>query len=261
MTAPRNTPNPATTVRPERSSKRVSRKKPLAWLPWALLAGIAALLALILIAINLIDDDGPPGEAGDSLGQLGGGDAAPAPNLAVAPAPTSAEVPSALPTPTDIPSALPTDPPAEGSAGSSDGAAPSDAASPGAGASGGASGAALTVGGQDDLLALTGASLAGRSGQPVSGTAEVQSVVSDEGFWVGSSTDERVYVFLTPAARKANGESNFTVKAGQTVQVEGELATTASSPKSLTGVTGGEGLSQLKNQGAFVQASSVALGS
>jgi outer membrane protein OmpA-like peptidoglycan-associated protein len=75
VTAPqRTTPNPATVERPERSSRRVSRKAPLGWLPWALLAALAALLLLTFLIVNAIDDDGPEGSAGDSLGQVSGDD-------------------------------------------------------------------------------------------------------------------------------------------------------------------------------------------
>lgn len=73
MTAPqRTTPNPGTVERPERSSRRIARKSPLGWLPWALLGALAALLALTLLVINALDDDGPEGAAGDSLGQVSG---------------------------------------------------------------------------------------------------------------------------------------------------------------------------------------------
>lgn len=71
MTAPqRTTPNPGTVERPERSSRRVARKSPLGWLPWALLGALAALLALTFLLVNAVDDDGPEGSAGDSLGQV-----------------------------------------------------------------------------------------------------------------------------------------------------------------------------------------------
>lgn len=69
-TSQRTTPNPGTVDRPERSSRRVGRKTPLAWLPWAVLAAIAALLLLVLLLVNAVDDDGPEGAAGDSLGQV-----------------------------------------------------------------------------------------------------------------------------------------------------------------------------------------------
>lgn len=64
MTTPVRTPNRATTTRPERSSRRVTHKAPLAWLPWV--AG--ALLALLLLAVIGIlvaakDDAGSSGAA------------------------------------------------------------------------------------------------------------------------------------------------------------------------------------------------------
>lgn len=74
MTATERTPNRATTTQPARSSKRVARKSPLGWLPWALLGLLALLLALVFLVINAIDDDGPDGPAGDRLGQLGSSD-------------------------------------------------------------------------------------------------------------------------------------------------------------------------------------------
>lgn len=48
MTQPTDTPNPATSTRPERSSKKVAHKKPLAWLPLALLALLALLVFLLI---------------------------------------------------------------------------------------------------------------------------------------------------------------------------------------------------------------------
>ena len=72
--APVATPNEATTTRPERSSRRVAHRAPLAWLPLALLAALALLLLVTFLVINAVDDDGPDGPAGDSLGQLGSSD-------------------------------------------------------------------------------------------------------------------------------------------------------------------------------------------
>ena len=71
MTAPHPTPNPATTIRPQKSSRRTTHKSPLGWLPWALLGLLALLLALVFLVVNAVDDDGPAGDAGDSLGQVG----------------------------------------------------------------------------------------------------------------------------------------------------------------------------------------------
>lgn len=59
MAQPTRTPNPATTDRPQRSSTRVARKRPLGWLPWALLGLLLLLLALILLGVRAArDDDG-----------------------------------------------------------------------------------------------------------------------------------------------------------------------------------------------------------
>lgn len=71
MTTSERTPNPGTTTKPGRSSKRVAHKSPFGWLPWALLGLLALLVALVFLVINAVDDDGPPGPAGDQLGQLG----------------------------------------------------------------------------------------------------------------------------------------------------------------------------------------------
>jgi len=57
MTEPTRTPNPATSSHPERSSRRVAHKSPLAWLPLALLLLLLLLLALIAFAIAAANDD------------------------------------------------------------------------------------------------------------------------------------------------------------------------------------------------------------
>jgi hypothetical protein len=123
---------------------------------------------------------------------------------------------------------------------------------------GDASGAALSAGGQD-LLGLAGGSLVPLQGQQVSGTSRVESVVADEGFWVGSDATRRVFVFLTPAARRSAGESGFQVEAGQAVQLAGTVK--ASSPQfaSAAGVTDAEGARQLVQQGGYVEATGVRL--
>ena len=241
MTTPRDTPNPATSTNPERSSKRVAHKKPLGWLPWAALLGLLALLALVFLIINAIDDDGPDGPAGDSLGQVSGSDGSGADGqdggggAAVVP-PAATTAPSA---PTDT--------------------QPSQPATGGTGGTGGTGTDAQLKVGQEDLLALSGGSLADKVGQPVTGSTKVESVVSDEGFWAGSSKTERTFIYLTPEARKANGESKFQVKAGQTVKVTGTMGTPQSAPKAVAGVTAAEGLDQLTKQGALVSAKTVEL--
>ena len=251
MTTPRPTPNPATSTKPERSSKRVAHKKPLGWLPGALLLALLALLALVFLIINAVDDDGPEGPAGDSLGQVSSGDgssvkgsdgndanAQPSDATDQSPAPTDTQ-------PTQPAGAPPSQP------------AGAQATQPAAGGGTGAD-AQLKVA-EQDLLGLTGGSLADQAGKPVTGSAKVESVVTDEGFWVGSSKTARTFVYLTPQARKANGESTFQVKAGQTVQLTGQMTTPQTTPKAVAGITAAEGLAQLTKQGAFVSAETIEL--
>ena len=195
------------------------RRTPLAWLPWAALGAIAAIVLLALLAINAVDDDGPNGPAGDTLGQ------------------------------------------SEASNGSGingqdgDGRLTAD----GSDAAGGSTAAGLKAGDQDLVALAGGGSLASAVGQPVTGTAKVESVVSDEGFWVGSSATDRVFVYLTPQARQSSGESGFQVQAGQTVQLQGTTVAIGDLPDAIAGVEEAEGLSQLRQQGALVQAERVTL--
>ena len=99
---------------------------------------------------------------------------------------------------------------------------------------------------------------------PLSGTdvraegVTVESVVADEGFWVGSSAEERVFVFLTPQARTRQGESPFQVRAGQRVNLQGALRPV---PRDITpfGVDALEGADQLRQQGQYVEATQIAL--
>ena len=109
----------------------------------------------------------------------------------------------------------------------------------------------LPVPPRDELATLTGREVVGRG-------APVQSVVADEGFWVGTSATERIFVFLTPAARGTAGESPFTVQAGQKADLTGTLRALSGEASSL-GVDEAEGASVLRNQGHYVEASSVRL--
>lgn len=83
------------------------------------------------------------------------------------------------------------------------------------------------------------------------------SVVADEAFWVGEP-GRRVLAFLTPQARTKAGESPFQVQAGQRVQLTG---TVRPLPNDLTpfGVDKAEGADELRRQGHYVEATTVAL--
>jgi hypothetical protein len=124
-----------------------------------------------------------------------------------------------------------------------------------------AAGAGTLVAGGQDLLADGGAGLAQYVGQPAEGAAvRVESVVADEGFWVGSSPQQRVFVFLSESARQSAGESGFQVEAGQTVQLSGEVSPLEGQPSEL-GVEDAEGADQLRTQAAYITAETVSLSS
>ena len=165
------------------------RRHGLGWLPWALL-GLLALLALgiwgLIAAVGDDDDDA----ATTSSVQSGE-------DVAVAP-PAGATTPAA--------------------------GAPAPTTTAAGGVGGGASAATLTSNGQD-VLAVAGdpAALAALDGGAVAGRAPVESVVSDEGFWVGNSPEQRVFVFITEAARGTQGESPFQVQPGQIVEIAGTM--------------------------------------
>ena len=63
----------------------------------------------------------------------------------------------------------------------------------------------------------------------------------------------------SPAGLQSQGESGFTVRAGQTVQLRGTLTPLAQAPEVGQGVTADEGRAQLDQQGAFVSADAVTL--
>ena len=216
-------PTSGSSVDGSRRAVAPRRKSPLGWLPWAALAAIAAIVLLSLLAINAVDDDGPEGAAGDSLGQVSGSD---------------------------------------GSGANGEDASGSAGANGSSGSSGGTGAAAAPAlkGGDQDLLAVAASGgLAGLAGQAVTGTGVVESVVSDEGFWVGTSAQDRVFVFLTEQARQSSGESGFQVKAGQTVSITGAVEPLAQEPAVATGVEESEGRAQLDQQAHYVRADAVQL--
>lgn len=231
MTQPVQTPNPATVTRPRASSRRVAHRSPFGWLPWLLLALLALLIAAVVWALVAADDD-------DSSPAARAPAPSTAPDVSVAPVvPPVVVVPPVLPSTAPSGIGTPAAPPA---------VAPPPAAVPD-----------LRVG-EQDLLALSGGPLTGTPSTAVAGTATVQSVVSDSGFWVGSSPTDRVFVWLTLQARGGRPESPFEVTAGQTVMLTGTL-TPLPDPDVTNGVTVAEGLPLLQQQGAFVAASTIEL--
>ena len=81
--------------------------------------------------------------------------------------------------------------------------------------------------------------------------------MSDEGFWVGNSPEQRVFVFITEKARGTRGESPFQVKSGQIVKITGTMRPTASLiPQDLDRA---DGLDQLRTQKYAIAADELTL--
>jgi hypothetical protein len=134
---------------------------------------------------------------------------------------------------------------------SSGAAAPSSSAAPSGGAAGG--GQVVTVDGRSVLALAAGtdaaAALGGLAGQPVTATgARVLSVPADEGFWLGTSETERVWVQLTGEA----GESPYQVQEGDLVDFEGTVEAHDAAFAEQVGIDDAEGAQQLADQAAHL---------
>jgi hypothetical protein len=118
--------------------------------------------------------------------------------------------------------------------------------------------AAVVAGGQAVLPLPAGGlgSLAGREAEGKGAT--VESVVADEGFWVGTDSTNRVFLLLTDEAKAAEGESPFQVEAGQRVDFSGAVEPI---PKDLPpfGLQPDEGAEQLRQQGHYIEVTRIAL--
>lgn len=108
-------------------------------------------------------------------------------------------------------------------------------------------GATLTAAGKPLLplsLSAPSGDLSTYAGQSVRAAGvTVQSVPADEGFWVGDSETDRVWVQLV-----GEGESPYEVKAGDQVQFTGELVPNPGSFADTAGLVAGEGAAQLTRQ-------------
>ena len=79
----------------------------------------------------------------------------------------------------------------------------------------------------------------------------VESVVADEGFWVGTSETERLFVFF--AADNAGTESRVQVEEGQTISFDGVVKTLPQDFASAFGMEPAEGVDQLRQQGHYIE--------
>lgn len=124
-------------------------------------------------------------------------------------------------------------------------------------ASAGAAAAGTVTAAGADLLSAP-QNLSASDGQPaVAQGVKVQSVPADEGFWVGSSEQDRLWVQLSGTG----GESTYKVKEGDTVNFTGTVARAAGDFTAKAGLTAAEGADQLTEQGFYISvpASSVKL--
>ena len=109
------------------------------------------------------------------------------------------------------------------------------------------------------LLPLPAGGLGAVAGQTAEGREmRVESVVADEGFWVGDASSSRVFVFLSDQAKASEGESPFQVEAGQSIDFTGVVKPLPADVADL-GVEADEGADQLRQQGHFLELSRVAL--
>ena len=110
------------------------------------------------------------------------------------------------------------------------------------------------VAGDQDVLSLAGdgeSALSGIAGQSAVGTdVEVQSVVADEAFWVGSGEQDRVLVFIADAG----AESGENIDVGERVTFRGTVQPLADGFAEQVGIESEEGADQLAAQGHYIVA-------
>lgn len=221
--------------RNRRAGARIDGATPVAGEParrrWLLpLLAALAVLALILLLSRCGNDSTPAARPS----------ASPSASVSV----TGSGSPSASDTATESMTGTPTE-----SASASMSASPSDTASATAG--GGATGATGTIttggttvlgdGSVQDLNEYTGDDATARA-------VTVQSVPTDEGFWVGADTTNRVWVQLTGSA----SESGYTVKTGDTVNFTGRITPAPAGFADQVGLTAAEGADQLTAQKQYI---------
>lgn len=140
----------------------------------------------------------------------------------------------------------------DGEAGSA--GAGSEATGDSSGAGGTAAEGTLSAGGTDLLpIASSGGELGQYEGESIDGrSVAVESVVSDEGFWVGNGPQERVFVHLD-----LEGESGPEVDAGDRVDLSGTMTAAPEGFAGALGVTDEEGAGQLDQQGSYIEATQI----
>ena len=107
----------------------------------------------------------------------------------------------------------------------------------------------VTADGDDLLTAQTSISQGGHDGEQAVGHAvKVQSVPADEGFWVGTSSTDRLWVQLSGT----QGESDYKVKQGDAIDFTGTVKAADKGFATGVGLTTEEGADQLTQQGHYI---------
>lgn len=187
-----------------------------AWV-WGGLGALLGLLGLAYLVVQAVRDGGPAVTSATATTAPAPATTAPA-TTAPAPATTAAPAPTTAPAP-----AAPSLPPS------------------------------LEIDGREVLPELSDATLAQNAGRRVAGRRlRVESVVSDEGFWVGENAQQRVFCLLP-----TSGESPFQAVAGQRIVFAGPIRPLAQNLGVLAGVGAEEGSQQLASQQHYVEVESV----
>ena len=207
--------------------------------PWWLLL-LPLLIVAIVLALLLSQCGGDDEESTSSTK----GATSPASTPSPASATPSSVGESGASTSPASPSAAPSSPPA-----TPDGSAPGTA--DGIGSAGAQGGGTLTAGGTDLLPVASagrGGDLSSLDGEGVEARAvEVLSVPADEGFWVGASDTDRVWVELA-----VDQESPFQVQAGDLVDFSGTMTTHGPDYAAEVGVDQAEGATLLTREAAHI---------
>ena len=240
------------------------RGGPWKWLVPLLLA-LAAVVVLLLLLSQCGSDDDPAAAAPTTPSAHGSlpttpTDAATPTDEATAtdaatPTDTATATATDTATPTDVATATDTATPTGAATPSSTASASPSATTPVTTAAAGGAGTVVSQGAP--VLSAAGVQdLAGHTGQQAVGNdVKVQSVPADEGFWVGTSTTDRIWVQLTGKS----GESPYRVKTGDTVDFTGVLTAEPAGFAARTGLTAAEGAALLTTQAQYVDVDKSAL--
>ena len=121
------------------------------------------------------------------------------------------------------------------------------------------SGGTLTAKGEGLLPLPSDGTVADLVGEEATGTGvTVQAVNAQEGFWVGNSATDRVYVeFGGDVGENEAGSKAFEPKVGDTVDLTGEVRPSPVDPATALNIDDADAAELVKSQGFFVNATSV----